>query len=217
MEVIELICKSAVNYTNETSVDYSIDHIIVELTDFQKFLRETTLNYRRSSNKIDRNSSISILFLICRLIIFKDDGEPSAFKDEANDSEYHTPSTNISTKHLSQKMKEMCSTVRHRSPFQLRRSIIPDLFDSPSNGANSPSLNEQFTTAVDDIESFGDIWRQELENALFDYSLTHFYPEVHYMVASTLKVMLSISNIGKGIIFFKKNLFFRWTHCRMIV
>lgn len=187
MELIELICKSAVAYTTGTSIEYSIDHIIAELTDFLRFLRETTMNYRRSSNRIDRNTSISILYLLCRLIMFKENGEPSAYKDETNDSHYQTPSTRIAPKQLSQRMKDL--SIVNKDNFKLSPSLR-DIFQSTINDGSSisPSINEKFETAIGDMDSCMDAFKQELETALFDYSLTHFYPDVHQMIATTLKV-----------------------------
>lgn len=192
IEIIELICKSAVEYTPQRSAEYSIDHIIAELTDFLKFLRETTMNYRKSTKKIDRNTSISILYLLCRLVLFKNNNQPLPCTDDMNDSLYPSPSTNISTKNLSQRLKDMSlirdMNARKFSPFS-NRSYFLDLFQSTINDdiSTAPSTTtENLVSALEDLES--NIYRQELETALFDYSLTHFYPDVHELVSFTLRV-----------------------------
>lgn len=192
IEIIELICKSAVEYTPQRSADYSIDHIISELTDFLRFLRETTMNYRKSSNKIDRNTSISILYLLCRLVLFKDNNHPTHGTDDINDSLYPSPSTNISTKNLSQRLKEMSLTkdmnAHQISPLS-NRSYYLDLFQSTINddiSTSSSTVSENFVTALSSSEVH--FYRQELETALFDYPLSHYYPDVHELVSLTLKV-----------------------------
>lgn len=187
IEIVELICKSAVEYTPQRSADYSIDHIIAELTDFLRFLRETTMNYRKSSNKIDRNTSISILYLLCRLVLFKNNNLPIPCTDGLNGLHYPSPSTNISTKNLSQRLKGM-SLTKDISPSS-NRSYLLDLFQSTINDdiSTSPSTaTENFVTALDDSELH--VYRQELETALFDYPLTHYYPDVHELISLTLKV-----------------------------
>lgn len=192
IEIVELICKSAVEYTPQRSTEYSIDDIIAALTDFLRFLRETTMNYQKSSNKIDRNTSISILYLLCRLVIFKDNNQPTRYTDDMNDSLYPSPSTNISTKNLSQRLKEMSLTKdmnAHKLSPLSNRSYFFDLFQSTINDdiSTSPSTaTENFDTALGDSELH--VYRQELETALFDFPLTHYYPDVHELVSFTLKV-----------------------------
>lgn len=192
IEIVELICKSAVNNTPQRSTDYSIDHIIAELTDFLKFLRESTMNYRKSSNKIDRNTSISILYLLCRLVLFKDSNQPTHCTDDMNDSLYPSPSTNMSTKNLSQRLKEMSLTKdmnAHKLSPLSNRSYFLDLFQSTINddiSTSPPTTTDIFCTALGDSELH--VYRQELEAALFDYPLTHYYPDVHELVSFTLKV-----------------------------
>lgn len=192
IEIIELICKSAVVFTPQRSADYSIDHIIAELADFLRFLRETTMNYRKSSNKIDRNTSISILYLLCRLVLFKNKNQPTHYTDDINDSLNLSPTSNISTKNLSQRLKEMSLNKNmnaHKLSPLSNRSYFLDSFQSTINDdiSTSPSTTtENFITVLGDSELH--VYRQELETALFDYPLAHYYPDVHELVSFTLKV-----------------------------
>lgn len=168
IELIELICQSANVCTRETHQQYHIDTIVEELSDFLKFIRESTSNFSNNEYKIQRNNSITLIYLICRLIMFKEE--------------------KIETIDWSGKLNSAD-----------RRTYDPKLYASPLNTSESTTFSKcnytvssssslSLTTRTYSLDGENSIWKNELELALLDYTLKHFYPDVHQIIAQTLKV-----------------------------
>lgn len=156
--------------------------MIAQLADFLRFIREMTSNYRLNGHKTNRNNSISILFLLCNLLIFKESRMCS--ENEPDDSLSSTPIHNGSKIDLdiSQKMRRF--SLRDRQTFL--NNLPSDLM---SNTASESTLGN-YVTAADDIDD--SICRMELELALLDYPLMHYYPQVNDMIVYALKVCINI-------------------------
>lgn len=183
MEIIELICKSADEYCLEVAVDYHIDQIIAELTDFLRFVREMTSNYSRDDHKIYRNNSISILFLLCRLVMFKENDKCT--DDETIQANLSSrPNESIPDLDIGQRLKQL-SLDSARQQFESLNNI-----DSSSNTIDSISTTGNYVTAMEHMSAaIGNGWRNELQIALLDYPLKHFYPQVVDLISYAMKVI----------------------------
>lgn len=175
IEVIELICTAAVTYSTVVAIDYRFDRILHELGDFLKFIRESSDNFSRNPYKINRNNSISVIYLLCRLIMFKDnvviDGE----------------------------MQNICSQMNDQLTMNgTRKEYHATLFASSFNqsaATNDQTNSDSFVSASSEtfdhmlaMSASKTIWVRELEIALIDYALMEFYPVVHDLIAIALKV-----------------------------
>lgn len=171
IEIVELICQSSTECTTNILYEYRIMKILHELADFLKFLREVTDDYRCDQYRVHRNSFISTIYLLCRLIMFKEN-----------------------------RSSTMTSTTAHCLTDVLKRQMLPkkrNIYD-PNEFASSFDCSlrsscredDTFLTAIDQSNAFVDDqpWTHELELALVDFSLKHFYPDVHELIAITLKV-----------------------------
>lgn len=187
IEVVELICKSAGTYSTEVGIEYHIDKIMEELADFLRFIREMTSNYQYNGHKTNRNNSISILFLICHLLIFKENDKTSEnemFRHElsvkanesANDLDISQRVEQLSLK----SGRKMCESTE-----------LSDLALSATDDSGSVQTLTNYVTANEDLENY--TWRKELETALLDYPLKHFYPQINELIFYALKVWIANS------------------------
>lgn len=164
------------------TIDYHIDRILHELGDFLKFIRESTNNYSENKYKINRNNSISIIYLLCRVAMFKESSTVTALGNNSLDD-------------ISAKIKDhlLLNTDRNNGyDAKLFASSFNQTVDSDHyNETKSDSfVSAHGTHQFDDHDVNGkdSVWNYELEMALLDYSLKHFYPDVYELVAMTLKV-----------------------------
>lgn len=183
IEIVELICKTGVVYSMEVAVEYHIDQIIEDLTDFLRFIREMTSNYCRSGHKINRNNSISIFFLLCRLVMFKENDKCT--EDETIQPQLSSrQNESILDLNIRQRLKQLAlNSSRH--PFDGVKHL-----DSSSNtidDVSSVSTVGNYVTATENMGG-GELWRKELQIALLDYPLKHFYPQVVDLISYTMKV-----------------------------
>lgn len=177
IEVIELICSTAVAYSTAVAIDYRIDKILQALGDFLKFIRESSDNYSRNPHKINRNNSISVIYLVCRLLMFKD--------NEATGSE---------TENLCSKMKN--DFILNSGPKEYDAKLFASSFNRSHDRAasidqtNTDSFVSALNETIDDAHrsQSKSIWIRELEIALLDFALKDFYPDVHELIAIALKV-----------------------------
>lgn len=169
-------------YTPETARKYNIDHIISDLGDFLKFIRETTQNYKRNENKINRNNSISIIYLLCRLQLFKE-------SDEMIDTDVETPSSQRAASIDERTINGTLSTPYKLDRREFFKFFEDSAYNSSATGVDDKSDTSAFITAADNIEhNLSKIWKKELELTLLDYPLKHFYPDAYKLIALTLKV-----------------------------
>lgn len=163
--MIELICLSAGKFTPNIIQEYRINTILNELIDLLQYIRETTQNYRDNVHSIQRNNSISLIYLICRLIMFMDDIEDVKQID------------------LQSKKSKEILTKKNEYVSAINQMSVCNDYDG--------SQNESFASAFDNT-FHGDSnhlnWAHELEIALLDYPLRHFYPDVCALIELTLKV-----------------------------
>lgn len=177
-------------YSIDVAVAYHIEQIIVDLTDFLRFIRDMTSNYSKNGHRIHRNNSISILFLLCRLVIFKesdkcteDDTIQAHIQPHANES--------LLDLDISQRLKRITLSSAHPlPPFDSNKNLgsssnTIDEISSVSSVDNYVTAIEQATAAGDGVASS---WRKELQIALLDYPLKHFYPQVVDLISYALKV-----------------------------
>lgn len=156
--------------------------MIAELTDFLRFIREMTHNYRYNGHKMHRNNSISIIYLLCKLITFKYSNEDA---EDENVNQQMSPRPHECTidMDVSQKMKRLSQ----KSPRKIFEVL--DQFDVLSNfGDESASMStlSNYVTATE--ATHDNIWRKELEIAFFDYPLKHFCPQVNDLLFYALEV-----------------------------
>lgn len=181
-----MICKTAGTYSIEIGLEYRIDQIIEDLADFLRFIREITSNYRRNGQKTNRNNSISILFLICHLLMFKEsDGRRENEKFHHEMSEKQNESANDLD--ISQRIRKL-SLKSERRMFESIEQL--DLASNTTDDAASVSTLTNYVTATEHLHN--STWRKELETALLDYPLKHFYPQINELIFYALKVNISI-------------------------
>lgn len=189
IEIVELICKAGRVYSIDVAVEYHIDQIIDDLTDFLRFIRDLTSNYSKNGHRIHRNNSISILFLLCRLVIFKENDKCT--EDDTIQAQI-TPHVHESLLDLdiSQRLKRITLNSAHPLPsFDSIKNL-----DSSSNTIDeisSVSSVGNYVTATEHMQAAAgaaSLWRKELQIALLDYPLKHFYPQVVDLIAYALKV-----------------------------
>lgn len=185
IEIVELICKAAGEYSIEVGVEYHIDQIIEELTDFLRFIREMTSNYSRNGHKIHRNNSISILFLLCRLVIFKDNDKCTEDETIPAHVSFH-PNDSILELDISQRLKRLGLNLAH-APYEAIKNL--DSLSNTIDEVSSVSTAGNYVTATENMLMAGGLWRNELQIALLDYPLKHFYPQVVDLIAYALKVL----------------------------
>lgn len=184
IEIVELICRTAGVYSAQVEIDYHLDDIIKKLADFQRFIREMTSNYRRNGHKTNRNNSISILYLLCQLLLFKESNGPSeeeSMREQTSIVQVQSESASKIDLDISQKIKRLT----------FKDSPLWDILDSSSsimldNNTASESTLGDFVTATENTDQC----RMELEIALLDFPLKHFYPSVNELFAFALKVSM---------------------------
>lgn len=181
IEIVELICKTAGSYSAEVAVDYHFDEIVLKLADFLRFIREMTMNYGRNGHKTNRNNSISIIYLLCQLLIFKERNTTEA--EHVQTAKVHNESS--IDLDISQRIR--------RFSLKDANKILEDFYhDTLSNAtldkktASESTINGNYDTALDTIDDV--MCRNELEIALLDFPLKHFYPQVNDLIVHTLKV-----------------------------
>lgn len=171
-------------YTPETACKYNIDHIINDLGGFLKFIRKTTQNYKRNENKTNRNNSISIIYLLCRLQLFKE-------TDEMIDTDIETPSSQWAASIDERTINGTLSTPYKLDRREFFKFFEDSAYDSSAAGIDDKSDTAAFITAADNIDhpnNSPNMWKKELELTLLDYPLKHFYPDAYKLIALTLKV-----------------------------
>lgn len=200
IEIIELICKAGGVYCTEVADEYHIDRIIDELTEFLRFIREMTSNYSGASSQaahnINRNNSISILFLLCRLIIFKENDK--CIDDETVPAQLSSrPNESFFDLDISQRLKRLNVS---NQPFDTVKNLYSssntiDEVSSVSTLGNYVTATENMAAAAAAAAGGGDVgalWKKELQIALLDYPLKHFYPQVVDLISYALKVRMAI-------------------------
>lgn len=181
-------------YSIDVAVEYHIDQIIEDLTEFLRFIRDMTSDYSENRHKIHRNNSISILFLLCRLVIFKENDKCP----EDDTIQAHVPphvNESLLDLDISQRLKRITLSSAHPLPPPPPFESIRNL-DSSSNTIDeisSVSSVGNYVTATEHMpagagDGVANSWRQELQIALLDYPLKHFYPQVVDLISYTLKV-----------------------------
>ncbi|XP_055306610.1 protein rotatin homolog, partial [Sitodiplosis mosellana] len=181
IEIVELVCKTAGSYSPEVAVEYHFDEIISKLADFLRFIREMTSNYGRNGHKTNRNNSISIIFLLCQLLIFKE-SRNSIEEEKIPMSPVH----NESTLDL-----DISQRIRRFSLKDARKMLDDFDHDTVSNAtldnhtASESTITGNYITAMDNIDDA--MCRRELEIALLDFPLKHFYPQVNELIVHALK------------------------------
>ncbi|XP_055312030.1 uncharacterized protein LOC129574273 isoform X2 [Sitodiplosis mosellana] len=180
-EIVDLIVKTAGSYSPEVAVEYHFDEIISRLAVFLGFIRKMTANYSRMGSNTHRNDSISIIFLLCQLLIFK---------ETRNNIEKGTipmlPIHNESTLDL-----DVSQRIRRFSLKNARKLLYDFDHDTVSNvtldnhTASESKITGNYITEMDTIDV---MCRRELEIALLDFPLKHFYPEVEELIVYALKI-----------------------------
>lgn len=183
IEIVELICKTAGSYSTIVAIEYHFDEIISKLADFLRFIREMTQNYSRNGHKTNRNNSISIIFLLCQLLIFKENGN-GIEEENASKSPVHNEST--IDLDISQKIRRFSLKDAHKILDDLDNDTISNATLDRDTASESTIGN--YVTAMDTIND--SICRKELEIALLDFPLKHFYPQVNKLIAHSLKVRI---------------------------
>lgn len=189
IEIVDIIFKTAVIYSTEVAIEYHIDEIIDKLADFLRFIREITSNYRRNGHKTNCNNAISILFLLCRLLIFKEESINGG-KNE-NSEKMTSPMCNGSVNEFDISQRIKCISLRDARKMledieqEDDRSII-----TLGNNTGSQSTLGHFVTARENMDN--SMCKKELEKALLDFPLKHFYPQVNELIAYALKVNQTI-------------------------
>lgn len=200
VEVIELICTTAVTYTHAVAIEYRIDAILHELGDFLKFIRESSDNYSRNPHKIIRNNSISILYLLCRLLMFKENGTAGNEMDSicaktkgVSIKENKTAGSELDS--IYAKMKDMLiADGRHREYDAKLFASFNRSHDTTGASLNQTNTDSFFSALNETIDHKNQtsaskaIWIRELEIALLDFALKDFYPEVHNLIGLALMV-----------------------------
>lgn len=193
IELVELICKAAVSYSPAVASLYQIESIIEGLADFLRFIRELTRNYQYNGSKTHRNNSISLIFLLCRLLLFKK-GENRNKCDKDLDKSLPLFEDTIN-KNITQKIKDMTLSPCKETfdaftwPTVFQSPITTTVRDICDSASSSQILSDSSVNVTnEDVVSRSTIWRKELEILLFDYPLKHFYPDVHALVVFTLEV-----------------------------
>lgn len=192
----------------QVAVDYHIDQIIDELTDFLRYIREMTSNYSCNDHKINRNNSISTLFLLCRLVIFKENNRCT--EDETLQAQLSSrPNESFFDIDIDQRLKQL-SMNSSRPPFDMMKKL-----DSSSNTIDSISTTDNYVTATEQMAA-NSVWKKELQIALLDYPLKHFYWPVVEIISYAVKVWNAFSKFNDS----KHNgklPFYRLKHCRKII
>lgn len=183
IEVIELICTTAVTYSTVVANDYRIDKILHGLGDFLKFIRESSDNYSRNPNKINRNNSISVIYLLCRLLMFKE--------NEAIDGEMENMCTKMRNDLMLNEKRQEYDAKLFASSFNRGHDTTGASVDQTCTDSFVSALNETIDDAHRTSTSKA-IWIRELEIALLDFALKDFYPDVHDLIAIALKVCVCL-------------------------
>lgn len=174
-----MVCKTAGSYSSEVAVEYNFDEIILKLADFLRFIREMTSNYGRNGHKTNRNNSISIIYLLCQLLMFKE-SRNGGEEEKIQKSPVHNEST--IDLDISQRIR--------RFSLKDARRILDDLDHETISNATLDTASEStlgnYVTAMESIEDA--MCKRELETALLDFPLKHFYPQVNELIVHALKV-----------------------------
>lgn len=194
ISLVDLITKSAISYTERVEIDYGIDSIIEQLADFLSFIRQLTHDYRSNGSKTQRNNSISLVFLLCRLLLFRK-GDKSDSLNQSHDKSSPLFDEPISL-NISQKIKEM-SLNTSKPLHELRDfSSLASFASDTIQGNNDSQISscrqsiDPYHTAIDHSrwDQPKQLWRIEFEIVLLDFALQHYYPEVFTLVKWTMEV-----------------------------
>lgn len=184
IEVIELICTTAVTYSKVKASDYRIDNILGELGDFLKFIRESSDNYVRNPHKINRNNSISVIYLLCRLLMFKE--------NERAEDQMENIEAKMEGMQLHNGNRKEYDAKLFASSFNRSHETTGASFDQTNTDSFVSAFNET-ADCVHRTSASKAIWIRELEIALLDFALKDFYPDVHELIAIALKVCAPLS------------------------
>lgn len=194
ISIVDLICKSAISYSTVVEVEYGIESIIEQLADFLSFIRQLTHEYRYNGTKTQRNNSISLIFLLCRLLLFrKCDTSESSIQYEDKPSPLYEDTFNSN---IIQKIKQM--TLNSSKDANNANSFMSP-FESFTNASAHGDNDSQFSSCRQSIDHYHtavdydqiqskQLWRSELEMVLLDYTLQHYYPDLFTLVKDTLEV-----------------------------
>lgn len=191
-----MLCRSAVSYSPAVEAEYGINSIIEQLADFLSFIRKLTHDFRYNGTKTNRNYSISLVFMMCRLLLFKTSDDAEQFvQPEGKSSPLFEDTIN---RNITQKIKEMTLNATKEmsgprclvSPFD---SFTNDTIHTASNSQLSSfrESSELFHTAIDHMPTkSNEVWRTELEMILFDHAIEQYYPDLFSLVKCTMEVIM---------------------------
>lgn len=189
IEIVELICKTAGSYSAEVAIEYHFDEILMKLADFLRFIREMTMNYGRNGYKTNRNNSISIIYLLCKLLIFKE-SRNNTETEHAQTAQVHNESS--IDLDISQRIRRFSLKDAHK----FLEDFYPDTLSNATldnKTASESTITAHYDTALDTIDDAA--CRKELEIALLDFPLKHFYPQVNELIVHTLKASNGFSQL----------------------
>lgn len=142
-----------------------------------------TSNYRRNGQKTHRNNSLSILYLLCKLILFKENKNcmEESTREQLSIAQQPNELTNKNDFDISQKIQRL--TLKDADFWNGFDSSTSTILD---NRTASESTLGDFVTATE----YFDQLNTELEMALLDFPLKHFYPQINSLIAMTVKVRI---------------------------
>lgn len=194
ISLVDLICKSAISYSTAVEVEYGIESIIEQLADFLSFIRQLTHEYRYNGTKTQRNNSISLVFLLCRLLLFKKcDATESSIQHEDKLSPLFEDTINSN---IIQQIKQM--TLNSTKDGHSAHSFMSP-FGSFANASVHGDNDSQLSSCLQSVDHYHtacdynqihskQLWRSEFEMVLLDYALQHYYPDLFTLVKDTLEV-----------------------------
>lgn len=160
------------------AIEYRFDAILHVLGDILKFIRESSDNYSRNPHKIIRNNSISIIYLLCRLLMFKENGTAGNEMDST-----------------CAKMKDMLIGAGKHREYDAKLFASFNRSHETTGASLNQTNSDSFVTALNETSDHTHqtsaskaIWIRELEIALLDFALKDFYPDVHNLIGLALKV-----------------------------
>lgn len=168
-DIVDLFCleMSSVPFKLNATDEHNINALLQDLGMFLRYIRESAEHTNHSNEyKTTRNNSIMLIYTMCRLIMYKD-------TVMSNNTESYT-----NVEHITKRLRD---TVIGSSS-----SIDSAVFNT---AAECVSDSREDLLTWQSRHKFNDnIWRKELELAVLDYSLKHFYSDVHDLLLATLKV-----------------------------
>lgn len=150
-----------------TTDQHNIHTLLQELGLFLKYIRECAAHTNHLNEyKTTRNNSIMLIYTICRLVMYKDSVVDNKTGTDKNIEQI--------SKRLKQAIIDDSSSI-DSNVFNTAAEVIPDSREDLRTWRSRHNSNEN-------------VWRKELELAVLDYPLKHFYSDVHDLLLTTLKV-----------------------------